>query len=71
MRASVFVLSIGLAVLPMGAPAGELSAAAAAELSLKPGIPVAQGGIDAYAGMFGVGVVRSSGPSSNVKSSRR
>ncbi|MEN6644493.1 MAG: FGGY-family carbohydrate kinase [Armatimonadia bacterium] len=45
-------------VLPMGAPAGELSATAAAELGLKPGIPIAQGGIDAYAGMFGVGVVR-------------
>ncbi len=45
-------------VLPMGAPAGELSAQAARELGLADGIPVAEGGIDAYAGMLGVAVVR-------------
>lgn len=45
-------------VLPMGAPAGTLTAAAAEELGLKAGTPVAQGGIDAYAGMFGLAVVR-------------
>ena len=45
-------------VLPMGARAGELSRAAAEDLGLKAGTPVAQGGIDAYAAMFGVGVVK-------------
>ncbi len=45
-------------VLPMGAPAGELTAEAAEKLGLRPGIAVAQGGIDAYAAMLGVGVVR-------------
>ena len=32
-----------------------LSAAAADELGLRPGTPVAQGGIDAYLGMLGLG----------------
>jgi len=44
-------------VLPMGRRARELTSLAASDLGLKPGIPVAQGGIDAYAAMFGVGVV--------------
>jgi len=44
-------------VLPMGALAGELSATAAEMLGLRPGTPVAQGGIDAYAAMLGSGVV--------------
>lgn len=44
-------------VLPMGTLAGELSARAATDLGLKPGTPVAQGGIDAYAAMLGAGVV--------------
>ncbi len=44
-------------VLPMGAQAGELSSTAAQQLGLCPGIPVAQGGIDAYAAMLGLGVV--------------
>ena len=44
-------------VLPLGALAGELSLAAAQELGLRAGTPVAQGGIDAYAAMLGSGVV--------------
>lgn len=36
---------------------GELTSAAAEELGLAPGIPVAQGGIDAYMGALGLGVV--------------
>jgi FGGY-family pentulose kinase len=45
-------------VLAMGERAGELTAAAAADLGLKAGTPVAEGGIDAYCGMIGLGVVR-------------
>ncbi len=45
-------------VLPMGQRAGQLSFRAAEELGLAPDTPVAQGGIDAYAAMLGVGVVR-------------
>ena len=45
-------------VLPMGALAGHLTPAAAADLGLKPGTPVAQGGIDAYAAMMGLDVVK-------------
>lgn len=44
--------------LPMGAPVGPLAAAAADELGLRPGLPVAEGGIDAYAAMYGLGVVK-------------
>lgn len=44
-------------VLSMGDRAGELTQAAADDLGLKAGTPVAQGGIDAYAGMLGLGVV--------------
>ncbi len=45
-------------VLPMGAEAGRLTMRAAEELGLMPDTPVAMGGIDAYAAMFGVSVVR-------------
>jgi len=45
-------------VLPMGAPAGGISMRAAEETGLLPDTPVAEGGIDAYAGMFGLNVVR-------------
>ncbi|MBC7287249.1 MAG: hypothetical protein H5T86_04215, partial [Armatimonadetes bacterium] len=45
-------------VLPMGSVAGELTSEAGDALGLKAGIPVAEGGIDAYAAMLGVGVVR-------------
>ena len=44
-------------VLPMGALQGALSDEAARELGLLPGIPVAQGGADAYVGMIGLNVV--------------
>lgn len=44
-------------VLPMGALQGTLSAEAARELGLLPGIPVAQGGADAYVGMIGLNVI--------------
>ena len=46
---------IGQTVLPMGAPVGAgLSAVAAAELGLTPGIPVGTSAIDAHAGGLGV-----------------
>ncbi|MFP3903500.1 MAG: FGGY-family carbohydrate kinase [Armatimonadota bacterium] len=44
-------------VLAMGEQAGELTGKAGADLGLKPGTPVAQGGIDAYAAMLGLEVV--------------
>ncbi|MBI5832444.1 MAG: hypothetical protein HZB16_09075 [Armatimonadetes bacterium] len=44
-------------VLPIGAPVGTLTPAAAAALGLTTDTVVAQGGIDAYTGMLGLGVV--------------
>jgi FGGY-family pentulose kinase len=44
-------------VVPLGKGEARLSAAAAGELGLRPGVPVAQGGIDAYLGMLGLGAV--------------
>lgn len=44
-------------VVDLGEPIGTLSAAAASELGLVPGIPVAQGSADAWAGQIGMGVV--------------
>ena len=44
-------------VIPLGKGEARLSAVAARELALRPGIPVAQGGIDAYLGMLGMGAV--------------
>jgi FGGY-family pentulose kinase len=44
-------------VVPLGRGEAQLSASAAAELGLRPGTPVAQGGIDAYLGMLGLGAV--------------
>ena len=44
-------------VVPLGKGEAKLSATAAAELGLRPGTPVAQGGIDAYLGMIGMGAV--------------
>jgi ribulokinase len=44
-------------VVPLGKGEGNLSRTAAHELGLRPGIPVAQGGIDAYLGMLGMGAV--------------
>ncbi|MCC7491117.1 MAG: hypothetical protein IT204_02155 [Fimbriimonadaceae bacterium] len=43
-------------VLPLGAPIGTLTPAAAAELGLHPQVVVAQGGIDAYTAMLGLGI---------------
>jgi FGGY-family pentulose kinase len=45
------------AVVPLGLGEARLSAVAAAELRLRAGTPVAQGGIDAYLGMLGLGAV--------------
>ena len=45
-------------VQPMGAGLGRLTAWAARELGLHEGVPVAQGGIDAEAGMIGMDVLR-------------
>jgi FGGY-family pentulose kinase len=44
-------------VVPLGKGELRLSATAAGELGLRPGIPVAQGGVDAYLGMLGMGAV--------------
>jgi FGGY-family pentulose kinase len=44
-------------VVPLGKGDLRLSAVAATELGLRPGTPVAQGGIDAYLGMLGMGAV--------------
>jgi FGGY-family pentulose kinase len=44
-------------IVPLGKGEGRLAAKAAEELGLRPGIPVAQGGIDAYLGMLGMGAV--------------
>lgn len=44
-------------IVPLGKGDGKLSAAAATDLGLKANIPVAQGGIDAYLGMLGMGAV--------------
>lgn len=45
-------------VVPLGAPIGGLTPSAAAALGLPVGLPVAQGGADAFIGMIGVGAVR-------------
>ena len=44
-------------VLDLGTPVGTLSVIAAQLLGLRPGIPVAQGAADAWAGQIGLGVV--------------
>jgi FGGY-family pentulose kinase len=44
-------------VVPLGKGEASLSAVAARQLGLRPGIPVAQGGIDAYLGMLGMSAV--------------
>ena len=43
----------------MGAPVGILTVEAAEYLNLRPGIPVYQGGPDAYVGMLGLGAIES------------
>jgi len=45
------------AVVAMGEQAGELTAEAAATLGLRPGVAVSMSGIDAHAGMVGMGVL--------------
>jgi FGGY-family pentulose kinase len=42
-------------VVPLGKGSARLAVAAAEQLGLPPGTPVAQGGIDAYLGMLGLG----------------
>jgi FGGY-family pentulose kinase len=44
-------------VVPLGGGQSRLSGKAGGELGLRAGIPVAQGGIDAYLGMLGLGAV--------------
>jgi FGGY-family pentulose kinase len=45
-------------IVPLGKGESRLSAQAARELGLSAGTPVAQGGIDAYLGMLGLGATR-------------
>lgn len=45
-------------IVPLGGGDGQLSPEAATHLGLRAGLPVAQGGIDAYLGMLGLGAVR-------------
>ena len=45
-------------IVPLGRGEATLSSRAAVELGLRAGIPVAQGGIDAYLGMLGMGATR-------------
>lgn len=45
-------------ILPLGATMGGLSAEAASALGLRPGIPVAAGGGDAFVGLLGQGVTQ-------------
>src|SRR5207253_1162410 len=42
-------------IVPLGRGDGRLTPEAADDLGLAPGTPVAQGGIDAYLGMLGMG----------------
>jgi FGGY-family pentulose kinase len=44
-------------IVPLGKGESRLAPAAATELGLRPGTPVAQGGVDAYLGMLGLGAV--------------
>jgi FGGY-family pentulose kinase len=44
-------------VIPLGKGEARLSATAAKQLGLRLGVPLAQGGIDAYLGMLGMGAV--------------
>jgi FGGY-family pentulose kinase len=44
-------------VVPMGECIGNLTAEAAGDLGLRPGIPVGEGGADAFVGMIGLGAV--------------
>jgi FGGY-family pentulose kinase len=44
-------------IVPLGGGDGKLRASAADDLGLRPGTPVAQGGVDAYLGMLGLGAV--------------
>lgn len=45
-------------IVPLGKGSARLCRSAAEELGLRPGTPVAQGGIDAYLGMLGLGAVQ-------------
>jgi FGGY-family pentulose kinase len=44
-------------IVPLGKGEARLGRSAADDLGLRPGVPVAQGGIDAYLGMLGLGAV--------------
>ena len=44
-------------IVPLGKGSGRLSESAARTLGLRAGTPVAQGGVDAYLGMLGMGAV--------------
>src|SRR5699024_11278495 len=45
-------------VLDLGVQVGELTVAAAEDLGLVPGVPVAEGGIDAWTGQVGLNALR-------------
>jgi FGGY-family pentulose kinase len=47
-------------VVPIGRPIGHLGARAAAEMGLPSGIPIAEGGIDAYVGLLGLNALGTS-----------
>jgi FGGY-family pentulose kinase len=47
-------------VVPMGRPIGHLGKSAAADMGLPSGIPVAEGGIDAYVGLLGLNALGTS-----------
>src|SRR5262249_59859794 len=59
------------AVIPLGRGEARLSATAATSLGLRAGTPAAQGGIDAYLGMLGLGAAGAGDPGKSIGSNPR